>query len=452
MSQVGSANRVGWFMEPNCQGCHSGTATTNGGQIRFTSVFTDSVGTVRTPADPTFATQPNTPAPGLSLYRFSAGHGGLQCSACHGSTHAEFPTTHLNDNLRNLALQGHVGVMAECNACHTNSPNTIVGGPHGMHPVGPAWVSTHPDLFETGQATNTQCRVCHGLDFRGTVLSRMQADRTLSAFGTQTFFRGTIIGCYTCHNGPSNDSANLNLAPTVTGVATNTTNDQSVTMTLPATGGGLTLRIISQPANGSVGLSNNIATYFPNAGFVGIDTFTFAAYDGSKNSSLATGTVVVAQGPFSIGVVAHVPSSYPAAWPAAFGVVPSVTNSAAPVTFDWDFGDGTPHSTSQFAAHAYATPGTYHWTATATVSGVPASDSGIITITSPVILTTMSAGNLLTLSWPNAAPDTLLEASSGLGRLARWTWVTNAPTYTPSTLSVTLPMSGTTFYRVRQPW
>jgi len=151
-------------------------------------------------------------------------------------------------------------------------------------------------------------------------------------------------------------------------------------------------------------------------------------------------------------VVAHVPSSYPAAWPATFGVVPSVTNSAAPVTFDWDFGDGTPHSTSQFAAHAYATPGTYHWTATATVSGVPASDSGIITITSPVILTTMSAGNLLTLSWPNAAPDTLLEASSGLGRLARWTWVTNAPTYTPSTLSVTLPMSGTTFYRVRQPW
>jgi hypothetical protein len=174
-----------------------------------------------------------------------------------------------------------------------------------MHPVGPAWVSTHPDLFETGQATNTQCQVCHGLDYGGTVLSRMQADRTLSAFGTQTFFRGAIIGCYTCHNGPSDDSGNLSLPPTVTGVITNTTNDKAVAMSLPATGTGLTLRIISQPADGSVGLSNNVATYFPNAGFVGSDTFTFAAYDGSKNSSLATGTVVVAQGPFSIGATAH---------------------------------------------------------------------------------------------------------------------------------------------------
>jgi PKD repeat protein len=452
MSQVGSTNRVGWFMEPNCQACHSGTATLNGGQIRFTSALADANGTLRTPADTTFATQPNIPAPGLSLYRFSAGHGGLQCSACHGSTHAEFPSTHLNDNLRNLALQGHVGVMAECVACHTSSPNTITGGPHGMHPVGAAWVSSHPDLFEGGQATRAQCQVCHGADYRGTVLSCMQADRTLNAFGTQTLFRGAIIGCYTCHNGPSEDSANSSAPPVVTGISTNTTNDKSVAMTLPATGTGLTLRIISQPANGTLGLSNGVATYFPSAGFVGTDTFTFAVYNGSKNSNLATGTVAVAQGLLSIGAAAHVPPSYPAAWPAAFAVVPSVTNSTAPVTFDWDFGDGTPHSSSQYATHAYATPGTYQWNVTATASGVPASASGTILITPAVVLETTLSGNLLTLSWPSTVSDTLLEASATIGPSAAWTWVTNVPPYAPATVRVPLSLSGSTFYRVRRPW
>jgi len=128
--------------------------------------------------------------------------------------------------------------MAECTACHTNSPSTIVGGPHGLHPVGAPWVSDHYNVIEAGQATAAQCQVCHGVDYRGTVLSRMQAARTLNAFGTQTFFRGAIIGCYTCHNGPSNDSGNPSVPPTVTGLTTNTTNDKSVAMTLPATAQG----------------------------------------------------------------------------------------------------------------------------------------------------------------------------------------------------------------------
>jgi hypothetical protein len=147
LSTVGSASRVGWIMEPNCQGCHAGTATTTGGQIRYTSVFTDTNGTVRVPADQTFATTPNTPPTGppslnLSLYRFSVGHGGLQCSACHGSTHAEFPSSHANDNVRNTSLQGHAGVMVECTACHTTSPVTVSGGQVTL-----SWPSTIADTL-----------------------------------------------------------------------------------------------------------------------------------------------------------------------------------------------------------------------------------------------------------------------------------------------------------------
>jgi hypothetical protein len=459
MSAVGSTNRVGWFMEPNCQGCHSGTATVNSGQIRYTSVFTDTNGTMRVPTDPTFATTPNTPASGLSLYRFSVGHGGLQCSACHGSTHAEFPSTHRNDNLRNMSLQGHAGVMAECTACHTSMPTNSASGPHGMHPVGSTWVSLHHNVLDSGQATRAQCQSCHGSDYRGTVLSRMQADRTLIAFGTKVLFRGAIIGCYTCHNGPGNDSGNTNAPPTVAAVSAASTNDKSVNINLPVTGAGAVLRIISQPAIGSVGLDTNTATatYFPNPGFVGTDTFTFAAYDGSKNSNLATGTVAVAQGPSSIGVAAHVPPGYASGWPIAFAAFPSVTNSSALVTYDWNFGDATPHGTGQYATHNYAASGTYAWTVVASVPGATATASGSIVIGGPVRLNISRGGGLATVSWPNNTPATVLETTSGLGAVAQWMPVTNTPAagpgqIPPGSLSVTLPVSGNQFFRVRQPW
>jgi hypothetical protein len=38
MSEVGAPGRVGWLDEPSCQACHTGTATTNAGALRFTSV------------------------------------------------------------------------------------------------------------------------------------------------------------------------------------------------------------------------------------------------------------------------------------------------------------------------------------------------------------------------------------------------------------------------------
>jgi hypothetical protein len=455
MSAVGSSTRVGWIMEPNCQACHVGTATNN--PIRYTSAF-DAPGHMRVPADATFATTFNTPPTAktnLSLYRFSIGHGGLQCSACHGSTHAEFPSSHVNDNLRNIALQSHTGVLSECTACHISMPTNTASGPHGMHPVGQSWVNGHHRGLSEGPMPN-QCKPCHGTDGHGTVLSRMLADRTLGLgdLGTNTFFRGAIIGCYSCHNGSGSGDPNPNPAPIVSAVTTNTTNNQSLDILLPVSGTGAWPRIITQAANGSVGLNTNthIATYFPNPGFVGTDQFTFAAYDNSKNSTLATGTVIVAQGPFSIGATAYVPPNYPAGWPAAFAVVPSVTNNAAPVTFDWDFGDGSTHSTNQYAAHAYAAPGTYNWHVTSTVSTANTTANGTILISNSVQLTVTRSLGHVTLSWPTTIADTLLEGSGALGPSAQWLWVTNTPVAGPGLLSVTLPTSGNEFFRIRRPW
>jgi hypothetical protein len=283
MSQVGATNRVGWLMEPTCQACHTGTALGNAGQIRYESVYTN--GVMRVPTNTIFATNPNTPAAGFSLYRFSRGHGGLACAACHGSTHAEYPTAFRNDNLQSIAIQGHEGMLVECTACHQSSPVTVTGGPHGMHPIGNPWVAAHES--NAGPA----CRSCHGLAYNGTELSRSQADRTLKGVA---FWRGRKVGCYDCHNGATGpDAGAAPAAPTVANVVAVT--DSGVPVALALQGSTSAFRIISQPGHGTVGLSGSVATYFPGLSFAGTDTFTYACSSAVRDSNLATGTVTVTE-------------------------------------------------------------------------------------------------------------------------------------------------------------
>ena len=293
MSRVGAAGREGWFDQPTCQSCHSGTATDNNGQIRYSSVF-DEFGGQRVAVNDTFATNPDTPAAGVSLYRFSTGHGGLQCAACHGSTHAIYPSSHLNDNLQNIDQQGHAGTLVDCDGCHGSQPRTVSGGPHGMHPVGEDWIDRHEGAAEDNLG---QCRACHGADYRGTVLSRALGDRVVGTkFGTKNFWQGFQIGCYACHDGPNDDDRIDNRAPVVNNVMASTERDVPVGITLSASdadGDNLSLRVVSQPANGTVGLVGTVATFYPFAGFSGSDSFTYAAWDGSTNSNLGTGTVTV---------------------------------------------------------------------------------------------------------------------------------------------------------------
>ena len=283
-----AASRQGWLEEPNCQSCHSGTAVANTGQIRWTSAF-DSSGATRKPADTRFATTPNMPAAGLSLYRFSTGHGGLACESCHGSTHAEYASSHANDNAQSISMQGHTGTIAECSACHTSVSNTTNGGPHNMHVVGQQWVQLHQRA--AGSASRAACADCHGSDFRGTVLSRAFMDRTLTVEnGTRQLFRGAIVGCYMCHNGPSGNGTGP--APATVANASSSTRT-AIPVSIPLTSSGGTLRIVSQPSGGMVALNGNAATYFPLPDFEGTDTFTFASFNGGRDSNLGTVTVSV---------------------------------------------------------------------------------------------------------------------------------------------------------------
>lgn len=291
MASVGSG-REGWLDQPACQQCHTGTAVRNSGAIRFTSVF-DSFGQRRAPADARFATNADVPAAGYSLYRFSTGHGGLACEACHGSTHAEYPSSHDNDNVQSVALQGHAGALGECGACHASLPQRTSSGPHGMHPVGQSWVNAHGDAAE---GNRSQCQDCHGTDYRGTVLSRAFGARTLSAFGTKQLWRGYTVGCYLCHAGPSSEHATSNRAPVASDATAGTRPSASISLALNATdpdGQGLSRRVVSAPRHGTVAMSGSSAIYTPDANFEGEDAFSWAAWDGSAESNLATARITV---------------------------------------------------------------------------------------------------------------------------------------------------------------
>ena len=305
MHEVGAAGRVGWLDEPTCQNCHTGSATHNNGQIRYTNVF-DAPGHRRNAVDALFATTPNAPVAPFSLYRFSSGHGGLQCEACHDSTHAEAPSSHRNDNLKAVAIQGHKGMISECSSCHPSLPSTTTGGPHGLHSFGAGWIADHHDVAEHGG--NAACRSCHGPNDRGTVLSRAQADRSFSTrFGVKNFWRGFQVSCYSCHNGPSSSEPSPNHPAVVANVTTKTMPDVPIAIPLPvsdADGDPVALRIVSQPVRGTVGLAGSTATYFPEAGFAGSATFTFAANDGKTDSNLGSARVVVGSQP-SCGVGAE---------------------------------------------------------------------------------------------------------------------------------------------------
>jgi hypothetical protein len=195
MSKVGTPGRIGWVDLPSCQHCHYLSDAT-GKYVRDSSVF-DSLGNYRQ-ATSIFTT-------GLNLYKISAGHGNVQCEACHGATHAEYPASEANDNVQSINLQGYKGTIAQCSVCH-QKPFAVTsnGGPHGLHTIGQEWVNNHRDF---AGANLTQCATCHGPTYTGTFLSKTFTNRNFIAEDShfKTYIKGTKVSCYDCHNGPSGD-------------------------------------------------------------------------------------------------------------------------------------------------------------------------------------------------------------------------------------------------------
>jgi uncharacterized membrane protein YgcG len=85
---ITSGGRMPWLDEPKCATCHSGVAEVDTGSVLFREAF---------------------------------GHGGLHCTACHGSPHAMVPSSQASDNYQSTQYQGAVKTIASCGACHSSS-------------------------------------------------------------------------------------------------------------------------------------------------------------------------------------------------------------------------------------------------------------------------------------------------------------------------------------------
>jgi hypothetical protein len=86
------------------------------------------------------------------LYRNSIGHGGLVCTACHGSPHAIWPSSEASDNIQTIGLQGHAGTLDDCRVCHNRIP--AGAGPHGILIVMPSPTpSSTPETTPTPSVT-----------------------------------------------------------------------------------------------------------------------------------------------------------------------------------------------------------------------------------------------------------------------------------------------------------
>ncbi|HHQ49096.1 MAG TPA: PKD domain-containing protein [Acidobacteria bacterium] len=259
--------------------------------------------------------------------------------------------------------------------------------------MGQQWVEDHKHAAEGGGGGDddraqsalgsaAQCQACHGTDYRGTVLSRALGNRTVSAFGTKSFWKGYQIGCYTCHNGPGDDDRNPNHPPQVASASASTSAGASVAVTVHASdadGDTTTLRVVDQPKHGRAGISGTTLTYVPDPGFAGQDSMTFAAWDGQADSNLATLNVTVTGNPCTLSCSASAPASADAGTQVQFTASAVPSGCSGTPAYSWSFGDGAT-SNAQNPQHTYATSGTYLWSVTATLSGVSCTRSGSITI------------------------------------------------------------------------
>lgn len=216
--------RKAWSDEPRCQSCHTGDAVNHlvpnsANPVINATLAKDGIRLIHAydrndpAASPLLASNKRFAENDGKLFRFSKGHNGVSCEGCHGSTHAIWPgdSQHPNDNIASNDLQGHAGTISECSTCHKpGSLPPTVSGPHGMHNVGDTnntFVSNedagHPAFYKQNPA---ECKACHGADLKGTVLSRVAADRSWNTeWGTKSVKKGETVGCYTCHNGPDGD-------------------------------------------------------------------------------------------------------------------------------------------------------------------------------------------------------------------------------------------------------
>jgi hypothetical protein len=161
-------------------------------------------------------------------------------------------------------------------------------------------------------------------------------------------------------------------APATVSITVTPVNDgpvaQAQTLTVPAgspspiflsaadvDGDDLTFSIVSHPDKGRLTGTPPDVVFTPPRGFEGTTRFTFSVGDGSAFSSAEVQLTVVKR---SLTVSAAVDSRRPAAGQQVRFYANAVDEGGAPISLEWDFGDGQT-SQEELPVHAFAAAGTY---------------------------------------------------------------------------------------------
>ncbi len=214
LANVASTIRNGrrpWLDEPTCGSCHGSNFSTETGK----------------------------------LFKESKGHGGLYCSACHGSPHGIWPTRVANDNIQSINLQGSAGTIRECTVCHSTVPTGP--GPHGIYASN---MNIPPTVSITSPANGTVFTAGSNITINA---SASDKDGTI---GNVSFYAGTtLLGIvisppysFTWNNAPSGgyvltavakDNSNATTVSNQVNITVNSTSGNtppSVSITSPSNG------------------------------------------------------------------------------------------------------------------------------------------------------------------------------------------------------------------------
>lgn len=114
---------------------------------------------------------------------------------------------------------------------------------------------------------------------------------------------------------------------------------------------------------------------------VGTFAATVRVADGRQCTSDAQVTIAVGlPATCSVACSAEVPVSAEAGEAVTMVGSGAAFSCAGGVTFDWDFGDGSPHAGTTSVEHTYQAAGTYQWRLVVTASGATCSTTGSITV------------------------------------------------------------------------
>ena len=202
-------------------------------------------------------------------------------------------------------------------------------------------------------------------------------------------------------------------------------------------------------------LNGNIATYYPAPGFVGSDSFTYAAWDGFTDSNLGTVSLTTTPGQCVLTANTLAPTAAFPNSPVPFRASGVLSQCVGDISYDWDFGDGSAHGFGTNVSHTYASAGNYNWTLSATTGGTSYTTNGLViispTLGPPVTLSITSLGYMMNLSWPADSVPCSLETTTDWTQ--SYAWQPDVDPVIPDGTNLTVQvflLPGQQFFRLRR--